>query len=169
MADTTTTPAVKPVTDTGNKVNVALRYLASNATGGLAVFVAIGTLTPDQQVSLLKSANTIYNSSRDIVGAFANIWYIVFPIAAVWLGKMGVSSAGIGNMMDRVFAMAKSGNLDAKVAIVNAAASPAIGTQAIVNPELAPLAATSTNVVSTPAAVPASLPQNPAPAVAPAA
>ena len=66
--------------------------------------------------------------------------------------------------MDNIFALAKAGNVQAKVAIVNAAASPAIGTQAIVNPELAPLGATAGNVVSTPAAVTQALPQNPAPA-----
>jgi hypothetical protein len=115
-------------------------------------------------VEILKSANTIYNSTRDIVGAAANVWYIVFPIVALYLGKLGVNASGIGTMMDKVFAMAKSGNLEAKVAIVNAAASPAIGTQAIVNPELAPLAATANNVVVTPSAVPAAIPQNPAPA-----
>lgn len=149
MTDTTTP---KPVTDTGNKVNVAFRYLASNATGGLAVFVALGTMSPDQQVEILKSANTIYNSSRDIVGAAANIWYIIFPIVGIYLAKLGVNASGIGTMMDKVFAMAKSGNVEAKVAIVNAAASKDIGTTAVVNAELAKLAATAGNVVSTPAA-----------------
>lgn len=164
MTDTTNSISAKAPSDATNKAVVAFRYLASNATGGLAVFVALGTLSPEQQVEILKSANTIYNSSRDIVGAFANIWYIVFPIIAIYLGKLGVSASGIGTMMDKVFAMAKAGNLEAKVAIVNAASSPAIGTQAIVNPELAPLPSTAGNVVSSPAAVTAVLPQNPAPA-----
>lgn len=160
----TDTSAPKPVaiSENKNKVNVALRYLGSNATGGLAVFVALGTLSPDQQVTILKSANQMYEATYAFAGAAANIWYIVFPIIAIWLGKLGVSASGIGTMMDRVFALAKSGNLDAKVAIINAAASKEIGTQAIVNPELAPLAATANNVVVTPAAVPASLPENPA-------
>jgi hypothetical protein len=166
MADTTTTPAVKPATDTGNKINAALRYLGSNATGGLTVFVILGFLTPEQQVEILKSAHQMYDATYSFVGAAANIWYIVAPAAAIYLAKIGIDSSGFVSMMNRIFAAAKAGNLEAKVAIVNAAASPAIGTQAIVNPELAPLAATSTNVVSTPAAVPASLPQNPAPAMA---
>jgi hypothetical protein len=51
MTDTTTTPAP---TGTANKVNVALRYLGSNATGGLTVFVVLGLLTPEQQVDLQK-------------------------------------------------------------------------------------------------------------------
>lgn len=165
MADTTTAPA-KPVTDTSNKISAALRYLGSNATGGLSVFVVLGMLSPDQQVEILKSAHQMYDATYAFVGAAANIWYIVFPILAAVLMKMGINSSGFGVMMDKIFTAAKSGNMDAKVALVNAASSRAIGTQAIVNPELAPLAATAGNVVSTPAAVPASLPQNPAPAAA---
>ena len=164
MSDTTT-PA-KPVTDTSNKINTALRYLGSNATGGLTVFVVLGMLTPDQQVEILKNARQMYEASYAFVGAAANIWYIVFPIIAALLAKAGINSSGFGVMMDKVFTAARSGNVQAKVAIVNAAASPAIGTQAIVNPELAPLASTAGNVVSTPAAVPAALPQNLAPPAA---
>lgn len=141
-------------TDTRNKVNTALRYLGSNATGGLAVFVALGTLTPDQQAQILSSAHTIYQSTHDLIGAFANIWYIVFPIAAVYLGKMGVNSSGFGSMMDKIFNAAKAGDVEAKVAIVNAAASPAIGSQGVVNPEMAANPATAPNVVAAPALVP---------------
>lgn len=157
MADTTlqtTTAVPKPVTDTSNKVNTALRYLGSNVTGGLAVFVALGTVSPDQQVEILKSAHAMYQASHDFVGAAANIWYIVFPILAAWLAKMGINSSGFGAMMDKVFAAAKSGNVDAKVAIVNAAASKDIGTQAVVNPSLATLAATAGNVVAAPELAP---------------
>lgn len=164
MSDTSV-PA-KPVTDTSNKINTALRYLGSNATGGLTVFVVLGMLTPDQQVEILKSARAMYEASYAFVGAAANIWYIVFPLIAAFLAKAGVDSSGFGKMMDKVFTAARSGNVQAKVALVNAAASPAIGTQAIVNPELAPLASTAGNVVSTPAAVPVALPQNPVPPAA---
>jgi hypothetical protein len=141
-------------TDTSNKVNTALRYIGSNATGALAVFVALGTLTPEQQTQILSSAHTIYQSTHDLVGAFANIWYIVFPIAAVYLGKMGVNSSGFGAMMDKIFTAAKAGDESAKVAIVNAAASPAIGSQGVVNAEMAANPATAPNVVAAPALVP---------------
>lgn len=161
MTDTTTSPAP---TGTANKVNVALRYLGSNATGGLTVFVVLGLLSPEQQVDILKNAHAMYDATFALVGAAANIWYIIFPLIAGMLLKMGVDASNVGNMMNRLFALAKAGNIEAKVAIVNAAASPAIGTQAIVNPELAPLAATAGNIVATPAAVPTALPQNPAPA-----
>jgi hypothetical protein len=149
MTDTTTTPAP---TGTANKVNVALRYLGSNATGGLTVFVVLGLLTPEQQVDILKNAHAMYDATYAFIGAAANIWYIVFPIIAGLLLKMGVDSSGIGNMVDRVFALAKAGNKDAQIAIVKAAAAPELGTKAIINPVLAPEPATPGNVVATPAA-----------------
>lgn len=119
----TTVNAPAPMMGTGNKINVALRYLGSNATGGLTVFVVLGMLTPDQQVEILKSAHQMYDASYAFVGAAANIWYIVFPIIAVWLGKLGVNSSGFGAMMDRVFAAAKSGNKEAQVVIAAATAN----------------------------------------------
>lgn len=137
----------KPVTDTPNKINTALRYLGSNATGGLTVFVMLGMLSPEQQVEILKSAHAMYDATYAFVGAAANIWYIVFPIAAMYLAKMGVDASGIGNMVDRVFALAKAGNKEAQVAIVSAAASPDLGTKAIINPVLAPAPETPGNVV----------------------
>ena len=149
MTDTTTTPAP---TGTANKVNVALRYLGSNATGGLTVFVVLGLLTPEQQVDILKNAHAMYDATYAFIGAAANIWYIVFPIIAGLLLKMGVDSSGIGNMVDRVFALAKAGNKDAQIAIVKAAAAPERGTKAIINPVRAPEPATPGNVVATPAA-----------------
>lgn len=146
MTNTVTTPAAAP-TGTAHKVNVALRYLGSNATGGLTVFVILGLLTPEQQVDILKNAHAMYDATYAFVGAAANIWYIVFPIMAGLLLKMGVDSSGIGTMMNNLFELAKAGNKDAQIAIVKAAAAPELGTQAIINPALAPLPATPGNVV----------------------
>ncbi len=140
--------------DTTNKVAAAARYLGSNATGALAIFVALGTLSPDQQVQILASAHTMYQATHDFIGAFANVWYIVFPIVAIYLGKMGVNSSGFGVMMDKVLSAAKAGDIQAKVAIVNAAASPEIGSQGVVNASLAANPATAANVVAAPALVP---------------
>lgn len=147
-----TTP--KPTTDVGNKASTALRYLASNATGALTLFVALGSVSPDQQVDILKSAHAMYQASHDFVGAAANIWYIVFPIVGIWLGRMGVNSSGFGAMMDKIFKAAQSGNRDAQVAIVTAAASPDIGTQAIINPMLAAEPSTPATVASSVSALP---------------
>jgi hypothetical protein len=141
-------------TDTSNKVATALRYLGSNATGALAVFFALGTLDPAQQQQILSSAHIIYQSTHDLIGAFANIYYIVFPILGIYLAKLGVNSSGFGSMMDKIFAAAKAGNVDAKVAIVTAAASKDIGSAGVVNPALAANPATPSNVVASPDLLP---------------
>jgi hypothetical protein len=96
----------------------------------------------------------MYQATHDFIGAFANVWYIVFPIVAIYLGKMGVNSSGFGVMMDKVLSAAKAGDIQAKVAIVNAAASPEIGSQGVVNASLAANPATAANVVAAPALVP---------------
>lgn len=168
MSDTATTAsnsAAAP-SNTKNAVTIASRYAGVFGLGSVGVFMFLGTFTPDQQTQILHSAHVMYTSLQTFVGAAADIWFIVFPAIAVWLTKIGIDSGKIGNVVNRIFDLARAGNLEAKVALVNAASSPEIGTQAIVNPELAPLAATAGNVVSTPAAVPAALPQNPAPSAA---
>lgn len=132
----TTSPPSAP-TDTGNKINAALRYLGSNVSGGLMIFVVLGAMTPEQSASVIANTHKMYSATQDFIGAFANIWYIVFPIASAWLLKMGVNSSGFGAMMDKVFAAAKAGNKSAQLQIVNAAASPDLGTKAIINPTLA--------------------------------
>lgn len=160
-------PVVLPpstVTETSNSVKTGGRYAAVFAMGSAGVFMFLGTFPPEQQAEVLKSASVMYESLKSFVGAAANIWFIVFPAIAVWLGKIGIDAGKIGNAVGRVFAMAKAGNLDAKVALVSAASSPAIGTQALINPELAPLPSTPANVVVSPEAVSTVVPQNPAPA-----
>lgn len=124
-------------TDTGNKVSAASRYAGVYGSGLVTVFMLLGSFSPEQQNQILSSAHTMYQATHDFVGAAANIWYIVFPVIALWLGKIGVNSSGFGVMMDKVFKAAQSGNKDAQVAIVTAAASPDLGTKAIINPVLA--------------------------------
>jgi hypothetical protein len=135
-------------TDTANKVTVGARYLGTYGSGILTAMVAVGSLTPDQQTTILASFHTMFQATHDFVGALANIWYILFPIIALWLGKMGVNSSGFGVMMDKIFAAAKAGNVDAKVAIVNAASSKDIGSAGVVNPEMAANPATTNTVVA---------------------
>jgi hypothetical protein len=137
-----------------NKIVVASRYLGSNATGALTLAVVLGALSPEQQTQILSSVHVMYQATHDFVGAFANIWYIVFPVLAVYLTKLGINSSGIGTMMNKVFAAAKAGDVGAKVAIVNAAASPDIGSQGVINKEMASNPATSDNVVAMPSQLP---------------
>lgn len=134
---TTSAPAdAKPPTDIGNKLNTAARYLGSNLSGGLMIFVALGAMSPDQSATVIAKMHVMYQATQDFIGAFASIWYIIFPIISAWLLKMGVNSSGFGSMMDKVFAAAKAGNRSAQLQIVNAAASPDLGTKAIINPVL---------------------------------
>ena len=140
--------SIKPPTDIGNKINTAWRYLGSNVSGGLMIFVVLGAMTPEQSASVLANMHKMYAATQDFVGAFANIWYIVFPIVSAWLLKMGVNSSGFGSMMDKIFAAAKAGNRDAQISIVTAAASPDLGTKAIINPSLAPVPSTPSTVVA---------------------
>jgi len=133
---TTNNPPSVP-TDTANKVNTALRYIGSNISGGLMIFVVLGAMTPEQSSAVIANMHKMYAASQDFIGAFANIWYIIFPMVSAWLLKMGVNSSGFSVMMDKIFAAAKAGNKDAQLQIVNAAAAPEIGTKAIINPVLA--------------------------------
>lgn len=141
-------------TDLPNKINTALRYAGSNVSGGLMIFVVLGAMTPEQSATVIAKMHVMYQATQDFVGAFASIWYIIFPVISAWLLKMGVNSSGFGVMMDKVFAAAKAGNKDAAVALVSAAASPAIGTTSIVNPALAPEPKTPANVVASAADIP---------------
>lgn len=147
----TSKPGVQ--TDIPNKVAAAARYVGSNFTGALTLAVVMGAMSPEQSQAVIQAFHDMYDATQDFVGAFAKVWYIVFPLAAVYLGKLGVSSSGFGAMMDKVLSAAKSGNRDAQVALVSAASSPEIGTRAIINSALA-TAETPANVVSTTAAVP---------------
>jgi hypothetical protein len=133
MSDTTQTSGT---TEVRNKVNAASRYAGTYASGALTIFVALGTFSPDQQQQILHSAHQMYVATQEFIGAAANIWYIVFPVIAIWLGKAGVDSSGFKNMMDKIFSAAQGGSRDAALTIIKAAAAPQIGTKAIINPML---------------------------------
>jgi hypothetical protein len=149
MPDQIEQPAGKTIpTDLGNKANAAMRYVASNVSGGLMLFVALGAMSPEQSATVIAQMHVMYQATQNFIGAFASIWYIIFPIVSGYLLKVGVNSSGFGVMMDKIFKAAQAGNKDAQVAIVSAAASPTIGTKAIINPMLASEAATPATVVA---------------------
>ena len=139
--------------DLNNTANIITRYAGSNVSGALILAATLAGLPPEKSQAVMNSLHTIYADVHDIIGAFANIWYIVFPVVSIWLARLGINSSKIGPVMDRFLKTALSGNTaearEAKVAIVNAAATPALGTAAIVNPTLAADPATPSNVVRT--------------------
>lgn len=140
-------------TDTTNKVNTAARYVGSNLSGALMLMAVLAGLPSEKAQTVLVNLHAIYASLQDVVGAFSNIWYIVFPIVSGLLLKVGVNSSGFGVMMDKILTAAKAGNLDAQRSIVSAAASKEIGTEAIINPVLAPDPATPSTVVASASAL----------------
>ncbi len=130
------TSSTSPPTETGNKAKAGARYFGTFAAGAATIFMAVGSFSPDQQQQILASAHVMYQSTHDFVGAAASIWYIVFPVVALWLGKVGVDSSGFKTMMDKIFAAAAAGDQAAAITIIKAAAAPQIGTKAIINPLL---------------------------------
>jgi hypothetical protein len=141
-------------TETNNKVQAATRYSGVYASGALTIFMTLGSFDPDQQQKILASIHTMYTSLHDFIGAASNLWYIIFPVIAIWLAKIGVSSSGFGSMMDRIFQAAQAGDRQARLTILNAAASPSLGTQGIVNKSLAPDPSTAANIVASAQEVP---------------
>lgn len=113
--------------DSNTNTGTVFRYIGSNLTGGLTVFVALGTLSPEQAQDVLKNVHVMYAATQSFAGAFANIWYIIFPIAALYLGRLGIKSNAVGAFMDRVLKVAQSGNTpaaaEAQKAIIDATAT----------------------------------------------
>ena len=107
-------------------VKTTIHWLATNIAGAMIFFVAIGALSPEQSAKITASAHNIIQDSKDIVGNFAVIWYIIFPLASAALLKMGINATDVGNMVDRVLKVASSDTPQApvaKAAILEAAAN----------------------------------------------
>lgn len=140
--------ASAPVSETSNKTNVAARYAFSNLFGGATVLMVLAGLPPEKAQSVMTNLHVMYADTQGFIGAFANIWYVVFPIASVWLARIGINSSGFGAMVEKVLAAAKAGDLEAQKTIISAAAAPELGTRAIINPVLAPDPSTPSTVVA---------------------
>lgn len=154
-------------TEFANKLNAALRYGGSNAAMLFTVMGVFSLLTPDQIVSLKTQIDVLQQSVMTAYGALTKMWIILGPIAAIWLAKVGMNSSTVQAMAGKLLGIAKNDpakSQEAKEALITAAASPDIGTKAIINPTLAASPATPGNVVVSAAAAAAhTVP--PAPAV----
>jgi hypothetical protein len=147
-------------TEFSNKLSAALRYGATTAGTGFTLLAVLSLLTPEQVVALKANVETLKTSILTGYGALVNMWAILGPVAIGVAVKMGWSSSSVQAMAGKLLKIA--GNqadpdkaTEAKVAIVNAAASPAVGSQGVVNKELAANPATSENVVASASDVPA--------------
>ncbi len=148
-------------TEFSNKLNAALRYGGTTAGTAFTIMAVISLLTPEQVVTLKANIETLKQSILTGYGALVNMWAILGPVAVMMLAKAGYSSSSVQAMAGKLLRIAANAadpaSNKAKVEIVNAAASPAVGSTAVINKLLAADPATSAKVVSSPAEVPKNL------------
>lgn len=147
-------------TELSNKVNSGVRYSGTVLATTFTIMAALSLISPDQLVALKTNLETLKTSVVTGYGALVNMWIILGPVAIGVAAKLGWNSSGVQAMAGKLLTIAANKAdpekaTEAKVAIVNAAASKEIGSQGVVNPELAANPATSSNVVASPAAIPA--------------
>jgi hypothetical protein len=144
-------------TELSNKLNSALRYGGAAAGTAFTLMSVISLLTPDQVVQLKANIETLKTSIITGYGALVNMWIILGPVAIGVAAKMGWNSSGVQAMARKLLSIAANDqdpkSMQAKVEIVNAAASPEIGTTAVVNTALAADPNTASNVVAAPSDV----------------
>jgi hypothetical protein len=148
-------------TEFSNKLASALRYGSTAAGTGFTLLAVVSLLSPDQVVALKANVETLKTSILTGYGALLNMWVILGPLAIGVAAKLGWNSSSVQALSKKLLAIA--GNAadptaakEAKVAIVNAAASPAVGSAGVVNKALAADPATAPNVVASPAELPKS-------------
>lgn len=144
-------------TEFSNKLNSALRYGGTAAGTAFTFMAVISLLTPDQVVQLKANVETLKTSILTGYGALVNMWVILGPVAIGVAAKLGWNSSGVQAMAKKLLSIASNDqdpkSMQAKVEIVNAAASPEIGTTAVVNTTLAADPNTVSNVVASPSQV----------------
>jgi len=145
-------------TEFSNKLNAALRYGGTTAGTAFTMMAVLSLLSPDQVVALKANVETLKNSILTGYGALVNMWVILGPVGVMLLAKMGYSSSSVQAMAAKLLKIAANAadpaSKQAKVEIVNAAASPAVGSTGVVNKVLAADPATAPNVVASPAELP---------------
>ena len=145
-------------TELSNKLASAFRYGSTAVAATFMVLAAFSILSPDQVTALKADIEILKTSVLTGYGALIDMWAILGPVAIIVAGKLGWNSSSVQALAGKLFNIAKNASdpkaTEAKVALVNAAASKEIGSQGVVNAELASNPATADNVVSQPAFVP---------------
>lgn len=157
MTDTTTNPST--MTESGNKLKALLRYAGTSGGTLLTVLGIFSFLSPEQIVDVKQQVVIFNDSILSAYGALTKMWVVLGPVAIGFLAKAGWNSSSIKAMTSKLLGIAiNTANVAsaqaARIELVKAAASPAIGTVAVINPSLAPNPATPANVVTNAAAVP---------------
>ena len=145
------------ITESRNKLNALLRYAGTSGGTLLTIMGVFSLLSPEQIVDVKQQIEIFNNSIVSAYGALTKMWIILGPVAIAFLAKAGWNSSTVQAMTSKLLGIAtNTSNLAAaqaaRVELVKAAASPAIGTQAIVNSALAADPATPANVVVSAAA-----------------
>lgn len=140
-------------TELSNKLNSALRYGGATAGTAFAFLALISILSPEQVAELKAQVEILNNSIITGYGALIKMWIILGPIAIGVAAKLGWNSSSVQAMAGKLLTIATNvndpkGATEAKVVLVNAAASKDIGSQGVVNPEMAANPATAANVVA---------------------
>lgn len=145
-----------PNTELQNKLSAARRYAGTAGATLLTVLGALSFLTPEQIAEVKTQVDVLNQSIVTAYGALTKMWIILGPVGVAVAAKLGWNSSGVQALAGKLLDIAKTDD-KAKEVLVTAAASPDIGTQAIINPSLAPSPATPGNVVVS-ASVAAKLP-----------
>lgn len=135
-----------PATELQNKLSTLYRYAGSSGATLLTVLGALAFLSPEQIIEVKAQVDVLNSSLITAYGALTKMWIILGPVGVAVAAKMGWNSSGVQALAGKLLSIAKTDDA-AKEVLVTAAASPSIGTEAIINPTLAPRAATPGNVV----------------------
>lgn len=145
-------------TELSNKISSLKRYGVTAGATALTVLSALQLLSPEHLADLKTQADIFNHSIYSAYGALTHMWLIVGPVMVGIAVKMGWNSSSVKALGDKLFGIAANAkdpaSTEAKVVIVTAAASPAIGSQGVVNPEMAANPATPGNVVATASQLP---------------
>lgn len=145
------------ITETGNKLRSLLRYAGTSGGTLITIMGVFSFLSPEQIVEVKQQIEIFNESVLTMYGAVTKMGMILGPAAVILCAKLGWNSSSVQALTSKLLGIAtNTSNLaaaqSARVELVKAAASPAIGTQAIVNPALAADPATPANVVVSAAA-----------------
>ena len=93
-------------TETGNKLNAGLRYAGTSAATIFTMMGALAILSPDQIAQLSIAVHQLNDSILSAYGALTKMWVILGPIAALYLGKVGVQSSGVKAIAEKLLHIA---------------------------------------------------------------
>lgn len=143
-------------TESQNQLNAGLRYAGTAAVTIFTIAGAVSLLTPEQIADLKTQIDVLNASIVTGYGALVKMWAILGPVGIAVLGYFGVKSSSVQAIAGKLLRIAANAadpsSMQAKVAIVNAAADEAVAGKGatVISPALAANPDTSANVVASP-------------------